>query len=247
MASSLNNLALLYQSQGQYAEAESLYKRALAIREKALGPDHPDVARTLENYAALLRKAQRNTEAEEMEARAKSIRAMTPQREPLLDIEDKGDSFFDPQYKVTGKFPDGWKMRGAGRWGTQETTLSFQDPDYPNAAPKLYYRIFPEPMQLTTEQIGAWLRDGADAKVWQRVSEGLADYTNGELVERTIGDRPALTWTGSYTRDGQPWGEYLTRIYTPNGTFLFFLHAPNTDLPALIPKFERMITTTIVP
>ena len=34
----------LYQAQGRYADAEPLYKRSLAIREKALGPDHPDVA-----------------------------------------------------------------------------------------------------------------------------------------------------------------------------------------------------------
>ena len=42
--SSLNNLAELYDNQGQYAKAEPLYERALAIREKALGPEHPDVA-----------------------------------------------------------------------------------------------------------------------------------------------------------------------------------------------------------
>ena len=42
-ATSLNNLAVLYAAQGRYAEAEPLYKRALGIREKALGPDHPDV------------------------------------------------------------------------------------------------------------------------------------------------------------------------------------------------------------
>ena len=41
---SLNNLADLYQAQGRYADAEPLYKRSLAIGEKALGPDHPDVA-----------------------------------------------------------------------------------------------------------------------------------------------------------------------------------------------------------
>ncbi len=32
-------------AQGKYAEAEPFYKRALAISEKALGPEHPDVAR----------------------------------------------------------------------------------------------------------------------------------------------------------------------------------------------------------
>ena len=51
MATSLNNLAVLYDNQGQYAQAEPLYKRALAIAEKALGPDHPLVATNLNNLA----------------------------------------------------------------------------------------------------------------------------------------------------------------------------------------------------
>ena len=41
VATSLNNLAVLYQAQGRYGEAEPLYQRALAIREKALGPGPP--------------------------------------------------------------------------------------------------------------------------------------------------------------------------------------------------------------
>ncbi len=36
-ATSLNNLAELYKAMGDYAKAEPLYRRALAIREKALG------------------------------------------------------------------------------------------------------------------------------------------------------------------------------------------------------------------
>jgi tetratricopeptide repeat protein len=34
-----------------YAKAEPLYQRALAIREQALGPQHPLVALTRKNYA----------------------------------------------------------------------------------------------------------------------------------------------------------------------------------------------------
>ena len=75
MATSLNNLALLYDDQGRYAEAEPRYKRALAILEKALGPEHPNVATTLENHASLLRETGRVSEAAELEARAKAIRA----------------------------------------------------------------------------------------------------------------------------------------------------------------------------
>ncbi len=53
VATSLNNLALLYKTLGNYAEAEPLYRRSLAIWEKALGPEHPDVATSLNNLAAL--------------------------------------------------------------------------------------------------------------------------------------------------------------------------------------------------
>ena len=51
------------------------YQRSLAIWENALGPEHPDVATVLVNYAALLRQTARADEAERREARAKAIRA----------------------------------------------------------------------------------------------------------------------------------------------------------------------------
>ncbi len=78
----LNNLAALYEAQGRYAEAEPLYKRALAIWEKALGPEHPSLANSLENYAALLRKSERTSEADKMEARAKAIRDKRAKEKP---------------------------------------------------------------------------------------------------------------------------------------------------------------------
>ncbi len=53
LATSLNNLAVVYDDLARYAEAEPLYKRALAIREKALGPDQPRLAKGLYNIALL--------------------------------------------------------------------------------------------------------------------------------------------------------------------------------------------------
>jgi hypothetical protein len=47
----------------------------LAIWEKALGLEHPNVAASLENYAALLRKTGRPKKPAVMEARAIAIRA----------------------------------------------------------------------------------------------------------------------------------------------------------------------------
>ena len=82
MATNLNNLASLYLAQGKYAEAEPRYKRSLTIRENALGLEHPNVALSLENYAALLRKTNREAEAARIEARAKAIRAIHAQKNP---------------------------------------------------------------------------------------------------------------------------------------------------------------------
>ncbi len=75
---------MLYKAQGRYTEAEALDQRSLAIWEKALGPDHPVVATSLENYAALLRETGRSDQAEEMEARARMIRAKHAQQNPTV-------------------------------------------------------------------------------------------------------------------------------------------------------------------
>ncbi|MBV9259409.1 MAG: tetratricopeptide repeat protein, partial [Ktedonobacteraceae bacterium] len=71
----LNDLALLYQAQGRYEEAEPLYERALQIYEKTMRPDHPGLATILGNYAYLLEEMQRPDEAAQLRARAQAIRA----------------------------------------------------------------------------------------------------------------------------------------------------------------------------
>uniref|UniRef100_UPI004055B298 tetratricopeptide repeat protein n=1 Tax=Candidatus Electronema sp. TaxID=2698783 RepID=UPI004055B298 len=49
----LHELALLRKNQGKYAEAEPLYLQAIAVKEKAFGKDHPDVAEALNDLAVL--------------------------------------------------------------------------------------------------------------------------------------------------------------------------------------------------
>jgi tetratricopeptide (TPR) repeat protein len=73
VAIDLNNLARLYDNQGQYAVAEPLHRRALAILEKALGSEHPHVAMSLNNLAALLRATNRLAEAEPLYRRTLAI------------------------------------------------------------------------------------------------------------------------------------------------------------------------------
>jgi hypothetical protein len=57
-----NNLAVRYKSEGRYDEAGPLFRRALAILEAALEPEHPHVVTCRENYEELLEDSHpRNT------------------------------------------------------------------------------------------------------------------------------------------------------------------------------------------
>ena len=57
--------------------SEPLYKRSLAIREKTLSPDHPDVAWSLNNLGVLYDRQGRYVEAEPLHKRALAIREKT--------------------------------------------------------------------------------------------------------------------------------------------------------------------------
>ncbi len=73
VAESLGHLAELQRHRGRYGEAEALCQRALSIRERALGSDHPAVAEMLRLLASLNRSQGRYAEAEEAGARALGI------------------------------------------------------------------------------------------------------------------------------------------------------------------------------
>jgi tetratricopeptide (TPR) repeat protein len=60
----VEGLALDYQSQGRYEEAERLYRRALEGREEKLGPKHPDMLTTVEGLAGVCRSQGRYEEAD---------------------------------------------------------------------------------------------------------------------------------------------------------------------------------------
>jgi CHAT domain-containing protein/Tfp pilus assembly protein PilF len=77
LAASLNNLALVYDAEGKPDAARPLFQKALALRETALGPDHPDVAQSLNNLAGLDLTAGRYDAAEPLLQRALDIRKKT--------------------------------------------------------------------------------------------------------------------------------------------------------------------------
>jgi tetratricopeptide (TPR) repeat protein len=64
VAITLNNLAAAFQRKGELLEAERRFRRALAIKEKILGPEHPAIAPTLNNLAVVRRQQGEYSEAE---------------------------------------------------------------------------------------------------------------------------------------------------------------------------------------
>ena len=63
---------MLY-GQGKYEEAEIEHRRALALREQALGPDHPSVAQSRHNLAFALESQRKYEEAEAEYRRALAL------------------------------------------------------------------------------------------------------------------------------------------------------------------------------
>lgn len=91
-ATSMNNLANVLQEQGKdemlspsearaqarfnlqaYTETEGLFRKALAIQERTLGPNHPATANTLNNLSTYLDRRGRAEEAEPLQRRALDI------------------------------------------------------------------------------------------------------------------------------------------------------------------------------
>src|SRR5215472_8560592 len=72
-ADELNQKVLTLYYQGRYSEAIPLAQRALAIREKVLGPEHPDTATSLNNLAELYKETGAYAQAEPLLKRALAI------------------------------------------------------------------------------------------------------------------------------------------------------------------------------
>ena len=69
----LNDEVLELYRTGKYDRGVVVAKKALEVAEQNVGPDHPDVATSLNNLALLYRAMNRDDEAEPLEQRAARI------------------------------------------------------------------------------------------------------------------------------------------------------------------------------
>ena len=86
-AISLTGLAASYQAQGELPQAEALYEGALAIAEKAMGPEDDGVAAILDKLAAVCHAQRQYAKAEPLYKRALAIREkQLDEKHPLIAI-----------------------------------------------------------------------------------------------------------------------------------------------------------------
>ncbi len=112
--------------QGKYAEAELLNKRALAIREKALGLEHPDVAASLNNLAALYGHQGKYAETEPLYKRALAIRekALGPDHpEVAASLMGLGNMYMDQ-----GKYAEA-ELLNKRALAIREKAIGLEHPD----------------------------------------------------------------------------------------------------------------------
>jgi hypothetical protein len=109
VADRLDNIAELYRkrinlldrsnetSEQRFREAEKRYKRALEIREKALGSDHPDLVANLENLASLYQDQDRFSDAEAYYKRAVNIaeKVWGPDQRATKDLLENYAAFLE--------------------------------------------------------------------------------------------------------------------------------------------------------
>lgn len=100
----LNRAAFYSCERGRYPEVEPLYKRSLAIIEKALGADHPSVAAGLNNLAELYRIQDKHIEAESLYKRSLAIdeKALGPEH-PGVAIDLNNLALL---YRAQGKYTE---------------------------------------------------------------------------------------------------------------------------------------------
>jgi tetratricopeptide (TPR) repeat protein len=108
-AAALNRQVVQLYRAGHYVEATPLAQEALAIREKALGPDHPAVG-TTNNLALLYQSQDRFAEAEPLYKRSLAIRekALGPDH-PDVAIDLDNLAWL---YRAQGRFAEALAMSG---------------------------------------------------------------------------------------------------------------------------------------
>lgn len=157
--------------------------------------------------------------------------------------------YHDDLFGVSMTFPEGWTVRAASRWGTdnEQNTVWFQPPAGNRAQPSMYYQKYPNGAPAM-DNAEAMLREMAQQKEASR-QQSVSDYQNDpdSFVFRTVDGHPALSYFATYSQAGQQRAEYFMRILGPTGYVMFFVRGSVNDVQSLIPSVYQAGSTVRPP
>lgn len=168
----------------------------------------------------------------------------------LNEVLGPDNLYQDEAFGVSATYPEGWTVRGAARWGANnsENTVSLV-PDTPTSAtPSMYYQMYPNgyPELEGTE---AYFRRVAQNKANQRIASGVTDYNNvPSTFEFTQFDgNPAVSYYAVFTRGNDVQAELFVRVLGKKGYVMFFVPGSLEDVKAILPQIKQMASSVKVP
>jgi erythromycin esterase-like protein len=165
---------------------------------------------------------------------------------PTGDTEGSVE-YRDPEFAVSLKVPQGWRVGKAVRWGDRETTARLIGPENADGG-GLYFKMGPSTAR-SEEEAYTMLLGNPESKAAQRVAAGLEGYRirPGSVERRTVGGRPALRCLADFTQGGVKMVEYLTWVSGENASGQFFAQVDALELEALRHRLDPIIDTLRLP
>ncbi len=170
-SSLLHKVGRYYYNQAQYAEAEPLHRRALALREKSLGSQHPDVAWSLNYLGVLLRRRGKLDEAEVLLRRA-------------VEIQEKAHGAEHPEIA--------WSLNNLGMALHDQRKFAEAEPLYRRALMLRETALGSDHRDVawSLNRLGSLLRD------LQRLADAEALHRRALAIQEKVlgGEHPEVAW-----------------------------------------------------
>ena len=159
----------------------------------------------------------------------------------------------DMTYNVSFHLPERWGVKNSRRWGHQENTVIFDDPQKVSeqTGPSLYYRRLAAPSVAKSAGIQEELQEEMNSKAIQRQQQQhLAGYhlLLKSCEPRTVEGHNARSCIAQFTSEsGTQMAEYLTLVRTENTVALFFGFIPVKNFESYRKRLDTIIETLQIP
>lgn len=169
---------------------------------------------------------------------------------PLRKIKAPNNTVNDADYGISLRYPSGWKVERAFRWGTnqEKTTIVLQRGQPVVATVSFFYQKFGGEAQRPPE-IREWFRSSFQEKQAAKQQE-LPNYQNdpGSLkYGTTAGGFPLCSYTATFTKGSRTLVEFYLRVAGEKTYVMFLTQGTRAEIEAMRTELEEMADTLRLP